>query len=154
MLDSNLRTTRMALDRHLEPARRFANETLANGFKGNYVTFMRRALGMTHEQLGVRLGISRQAAQQMEVREQAGVVTIESLRAAAEALGCDLVYALVPRDSLESRVQTRAKEVATQRLKDVHRTMQLEDQATAISERDVADYVARHITERDLWSDS
>ena len=38
-------------------------------------------------------------------------------------------------------------------LKSVRRTMQLEDQETPIGEAEIQDYIARHITERDLWNE-
>ena len=88
---------------------------------------------------------------QLEQRERSGDIKLSQLRDAAEALNCDFVYALVPREPLETTVQRRAREVALRELAAVERTMQLEDQATSIDEDRIRDYIARHVDEKDLW---
>ena len=65
----------------------------------------------------------------MEQGEAAGTVTLNTLRQAAEALDCQLVYALVPRSTLEDTVRQRADVLARSQLARVHHTMRLEDQA-------------------------
>lgn len=55
-------------------------------------------------------------------------MTLESLRGAADALGCDLVYALVPRTSLGEAVRVRAMEVARVEAAALADTMALEGQ--------------------------
>ena len=112
---------------------------------------VREALGMPQEVFAVAMGLQRQRVGVLEQRELTGDIKLSQLRAAAEALGCELVYAFVPREPLESVVARRARAVAVEALKAVDRTMQLEDQAEPISEADIADYVVRHIRERDLW---
>jgi predicted DNA-binding mobile mystery protein A len=58
-----------------------------------------------------------------------GSITLKSLERAAEALGCTLVYTLLPNRSLEEIVQAQARQIALQRLALVEHTMRLEDQA-------------------------
>jgi hypothetical protein len=55
----------------------------------------------------------------------------ESLHRAANALNCDLVYALVPRQPLEETVDARAKDVARRELAELCHTMNLEAQGLA-----------------------
>jgi predicted DNA-binding mobile mystery protein A len=60
---------------------------------------MREAGGVSAGELGRRLGVSRQLPLQFEHAEAADSITLKSLRAVAAALGCELVYALVPRQA-------------------------------------------------------
>lgn len=64
----------------------------------------------------------------MERSEQEGSIRFETLRRAAAAMDCALVYALVPNDSLEHIVDARARDLALRDLGRVRQTMLLEDQ--------------------------
>ena len=80
-----------------------------------WVRAIRDALGMTSLQLGRRLGVSQARCIQIERAELEGSLTINSLEKVAQALGCTLVYALVPNTPLEQMVRTQAeKNVRTQ----------------------------------------
>lgn len=93
---------------------------------------IRAALGMSLRQLGGRIGITKQSARDLELREQEGSITLNSLREVARAMDMDLVYALVPRDgSLDALVDRRSKEVATQIVKRASQSMLLEDQGNS-----------------------
>lgn len=143
-----LRSARLAIDRLYKttaPLRQLPK--LQHG----WIATIRAALGMSQEALGSRLKIPKQRVSQLEQRERAGEIKLSQLRDAAHALNCDLVYALVPREPLETIVQKRAREVALRELGAVARTMQLEDQATKIDEDRIRDYIARHVDEKDLW---
>jgi predicted DNA-binding mobile mystery protein A len=89
---------------------------------------IRDALGMTTKQFGRRLGVSQPRIVELEQSEVGGSVTLRTLQRAAEALGCRLVYALVPERPLAETVQNRAELVAEQRQAAVEHTMRLEDQ--------------------------
>ena len=90
---------------------------------------VRDALGMTTKQFARRLGVSQPRIVELEQSEAAGTVTLNTLQRAAEALGCRLVYALVPEKSLADTVRERAELLARQRQAAVEHTMRLEDQA-------------------------
>lgn len=75
-----------------------------------------------------RLGISPASAAALEQSEGAGTISLKSLRKAAEALECDLVYALVPRKDLASALEQRACAKADEMLRNVNQTMRLEAQ--------------------------
>jgi predicted DNA-binding mobile mystery protein A len=108
---------------------------------------------MSGVQLGKRLKVSPQTVEAMEKSEAAETIQLNTLRRAAEALDCTLVYALVPKTSLENTVNNRARQIATAALARLSHTMKLEDQDTGDEEREalIEDYV-RHIRDRDLWN--
>jgi predicted DNA-binding mobile mystery protein A len=122
---------RKNLDRRLSVLRP-ANE-LARPPKG-WIRAIRDAVGMTAAQLGARIGVSKSRVMAMEKAEARGAVTLETLKRAAQALNCTLVYALVPNKSLEEMVRDRAREVADERLGRVDHTMKLENQALSAAE--------------------
>jgi predicted DNA-binding mobile mystery protein A len=111
---------------------------------------VRDALGMTTAQFARRLGVSQPRIIELEKSEVSGGVTLHTLQRAAEALGCRLVYALVPERPLAETVLDRAKLVAERQLAPVEHTMRLEDQAVAdtkagaeLRRRSIEDLLAR-----------
>src|SRR4051794_17453451 len=90
---------------------------------------IRNALGMTSAQLAQRLGVSQPRIIELEKSEATGTVTLNTLQRAAEALGCRLVYALIPEKPLEETVLQRANQLAGEQLLAVQQTMRLEDQS-------------------------
>ena len=100
---SEFRSLRLKqLDRALEPYRAARKELRPP--KG-WIRAIRQALGISAGELARRLGTSRQLPLQMEKGEAEDRITLKSLRAAANALDCDLVYALVPRADSSSRTE-------------------------------------------------
>ena len=108
---------------------------------------------MTRIQFAMRLGISPQSANALELSEATGTIKIETLRRAAEALDCTLVYALVPNKALESAVAERARAIAVRDLGRISHTMKLEAQQTgdADLEERIENYIRTNISLRDLW---
>src|SRR6266852_761063 len=90
---------------------------------------VRDALGMTMAQFARRLGVSQPRIIELEQSEVGGSVTLNTLQRAAEALGCRLVYALVPEKPLAETVRERAAMIAERQLKAVEQTMRLEHQS-------------------------
>lgn len=90
---------------------------------------VRDALGMTTAQYARRLGVSQPRIVELEQSEASGSVTLNTLQRAAEALGCRLVYVLVPEKPLADTIRERAETVASRQLADVEHTMRLENQA-------------------------
>jgi predicted DNA-binding mobile mystery protein A len=62
-----------------------------------WIRAIRQAVGVSSADLGRILGVSRQLPLQFEKAEAEDSITLKSLRAVADALDCDLVYALAPR---------------------------------------------------------
>ena len=119
---------RQHLDKKLNSLR--DSEALTRPPRG-WIRAIREALGMTTAQFGRRLGVSQPRAVAIEQAEVSGSLTLDSLERAARALDCRLVYALVPRESLEARVRTRARDQATRQLRAISHSMALEDQRVA-----------------------
>jgi predicted DNA-binding mobile mystery protein A len=115
------------LDRNLKPYR--AAREIPRPSKG-WIRTIRQALGLSSGALARRLGTSRQLPLQLEMNEAEDRITLKSLRAAANGLDCDLVYALVPRaDTMEALVESRARNEAKKRVLVVEHSMALENQA-------------------------
>ena len=70
---------------------------------------MRNALGMSVSQLAKRLNITQSSASGLEKREKEGRLTLKKLKEMANAMDCDLIYAFVPRDSLEKTIHDQAR---------------------------------------------
>lgn len=117
------------------------------------MTAIREALGMSARDLAGRMGVADSTVVRLEASERAGTVQLNSLRRAADALGCDLVYALVPRRPLDEIVQEQARRQAVKVLASVHHTMLLEDQVPADSAmRDLLDdTITEQVDRPGLW---
>ncbi len=99
-----------------------------------WIKSIRESLGMSATDLGNRLGIARQSILALEKSESEGRIQIDSLKKAAEAMDCTLVYALVPNSSLEDFVQRQIRKIAAENLKKVSHSMELEDQKVGFNE--------------------
>jgi predicted DNA-binding mobile mystery protein A len=94
-----------------------------------WIKAIRTAIGMSMQQLGNKLSISKQGILDIEKREKDGSITIKSLREIARALNMQLVYGFVPNDgSLDALIEKRATELATKIVLRTSTTMKLEDQ--------------------------
>jgi predicted DNA-binding mobile mystery protein A len=92
---------------------------------------IREALGMTSAVLGERLGMTASGARKLEQAEAADAITLSTLRRVAEALDCELQYAIVPRRPLRQMRWQQALRLAEQWQQRSSRTMALEAQPIA-----------------------
>jgi predicted DNA-binding mobile mystery protein A len=122
--------------------------------RSGWLRAIREALGMSSKDLAARMGVAESTVARLEVSERAETAQLSSLRRAAEALGCDLVYALVPRRPLEDTVQEQARKQAVRFLAPVQHTMLLEDQTPKRSVADslLADAAADWVDRPRLWN--
>jgi predicted DNA-binding mobile mystery protein A len=96
---------------------------------GGWTRAIREALGMTNVQLAKRLGRKApQTIEDMQQSEAAGTIKIETLRELAEAMGCRLVYAVVPVKPLDELRKERATEIVRKALARTSHSMKLEAQ--------------------------
>ncbi len=58
---------------------------------------VREAIGVPQHQAADKASVTRQSYAQLEASEERGAISIESLRRAAGALDCELVYFVVPK---------------------------------------------------------
>ncbi|MFM7632461.1 MAG: mobile mystery protein A [Betaproteobacteria bacterium] len=96
--------------------------------KSGWLKAIRTTLGMTSLALARRLQLSDSAIRKLEQSEAEGAITLASLRRVAEALDCELHYALVPRKPLKLILSERAMHVARERVAAVAHHMALESQ--------------------------
>jgi predicted DNA-binding mobile mystery protein A len=86
--------------------------------------------------LGARLGLERQGVKELERREADDRITLRALRQTADALDCDLVYALVPRQPLSQMLERQAYALASREIQPVAHSMRLEQQGVSETETD------------------
>jgi predicted DNA-binding mobile mystery protein A len=97
-----------------------------------WIKAIRTTLGMTMQQLGKKLGISKQGVMDMEKREIEGAITIKALKEVAKAMDMQLVYGFVPHDgSLDALIEKRARALAAQIVLRTSQTMKLENQGNS-----------------------
>ncbi|MDR3476862.1 MAG: mobile mystery protein A [Gammaproteobacteria bacterium] len=99
--------------------------------RAGWVKTLRTALSMSAEQLADRLGLTRSRINQLESAEIHDAVTLRSLKEAANAMECEFVYAIVPKNqsSLEDIIKKRAEQIANERVTRVAHSMSLEAQS-------------------------
>jgi predicted DNA-binding mobile mystery protein A len=111
---------------------------------------IRESLGMTTRQFSRRLGVAQSSIHDIEKSEAGGTIQFDTLRRAAEALNCTVVYMIVPNKPLESIVHDRAREIVMKQLAPIEHSMALEDQSAKVSARQVEDMI-RDLEPRRLW---
>lgn len=123
-----------------------------------WIRAIREALGMTATHLAGRLGVTPSTVTRLEQSEADETISLATLRRAAAALDCELRYALVPRQSLEQVLESRAEAVAREQMATVAHSMALEAQATSPEAREaqVRELAAalRAGSPRKLWPQS
>lgn len=104
--------------------------------RGSWIRTLRSALGMSSAQLGKRMKVSPQFVRKLEKGEAAGTVTLASLRRAAEAMECKVLYALVPEKYLEETRRERALHLANALRNHAAHSMKLENQGVSTRQSD------------------
>jgi predicted DNA-binding mobile mystery protein A len=150
---SGRRQARRRLDERSELLRDHAPEFTAP--RSGWLRAVREALGMSAKDLAARMGVVESTVVRLEASERAQTAQLGSLRRAAEALGCDLVYALVPRRPLVETVQEQARRQAVKSLASVQHTMLLEDQVPqrSVIENLLTEAVGEWVDRPGLWND-
>jgi predicted DNA-binding mobile mystery protein A len=143
---------RHALERRLAPWRALTPDSTARP-AGGWVRTIRDALGMSAAELASRMGTSQVAVTKLEASERSEGARLGTLTRAANALGCDLVYAFVPRVPLNEQIRLQAESVLDRDFAGVANPMHLQAQGVSGDEaRDAReDLVARISTQRGLW---
>lgn len=114
------------LERKMDFLPRFSSSTIP---PSGWINSIRKALGISAQQLANKLDVSRQGVIDMEKREIEGAITIKRLKEIAQKLDMDLVYGFVPKSgSLEVYIETKARELAEKIVNRTSNTMKLEDQ--------------------------
>jgi predicted DNA-binding mobile mystery protein A len=100
------------------------------------------------------MGVSGATVSEIEANERGGGIRLSTLRRAAEAMDCTLVYALVPRDTLERTVTRRAEEIWTELQRRTDQTMRLEEQQAGWSDSSRQRQLDEIVRSRNLWSEN
>ena len=97
-----------------------------------WIKAIRNGIGMSMEQLGKKLSITKQAVMDIEKREKEGAITIKSMQEIAKVIDMKFVYGFVPNaGSLEQMIETRSLEMATKIVQRTSTSMKLEDQVNS-----------------------
>ena len=121
-----------------------------------WVNTIRTALNMTMAQLGAKLNITRQGVNRIEESEANGTITLNSLKAVANALDLKLVYGLVPNNgTINDLIQVKAEKLARKIVLRTNQNMKLEDQGIgdeklAMNIKELADEIKREM-KKSLW---
>ncbi|HET9033317.1 MAG TPA: mobile mystery protein A [Dokdonella sp.] len=75
--------------------------------RGGWINAIREAICKSQVDLGQRMGVRGSTVAKLEESERNRTIRLDSLQRAAEAIDCELVYALVPRKSLQSIVDNQ-----------------------------------------------
>ena len=122
---------------------------------GQRIKAIREALGMTTAQLASRMGLSQPRVVEIEKAEKANAITLNTLERTAHAMDCKLVYALVPRESLDQLVEDRARVIVKAQLDIISHSMALEAQSVPTeNEKEQFEQKVRQTVEKagsDLW---
>jgi len=124
-----MQVVRNGLDKRIEvlKAARVSAQRPARG----WLRAVREAVGLGQGEVAKKMGVKRQSYAQIETAEQRGSVTLGSLQRAAEAMGCELIYFVIPREALAGDFAelARSYDPAFQHLKATEHSMALEGQA-------------------------
>lgn len=114
------------LDRNLKPFQPLRKIQVPSS---GWIRYIRTSLNMSQEQLGKKLGMTKQAVSRLEMREARGTVTVKVLQQVAKALEMEFVYGFVPEQgSVEELVEDKARKLAERIVLRTNTHMKLEDQ--------------------------
>lgn len=115
------------LERALEP---FLEAKESSRPQRGWIRAIREATGVTVREMAKRLRKAPSTVIYLEKSETEYRISLGTLREAADALGCKLVYALVPKSgSIQELSEQRARSKASENVRAVEHTMALEGQA-------------------------
>jgi predicted DNA-binding mobile mystery protein A len=132
----SLLNQRKIMDRKVRPWTPLRSDRVPGS---GWIKAVRGALGMSTRQLAARIGVQQSNITRLEEREALGKATIESVATAANAMGCKLIYAIVPDDryqTLEMIVDERARDLARRLTDRAEHSMRLEKQGIELSDEE------------------
>lgn len=106
MREKERRLARKKLDVEMRPFRKAGREKEPTN---DLLRAVRQALGIPIREITEEMGVGRSAVFDLEVRERSKTITLQSLARMAEAMGCKVVYGVVPIDggTLEHMAEER-----------------------------------------------
>jgi predicted DNA-binding mobile mystery protein A len=89
---------RQGLDQRV-PALRATATAAAKPARG-WLRAVRTAAALSQDKVARKLGTTRQSYSDLELAEERGSASLNSIQRAAEAMDCELIYFIVPRESI------------------------------------------------------
>lgn len=130
-----LHKQRQVLNKKLE--RFFELKNLFVRPPSGWVKVVRESLGLSTTQLAKRMNQAQSTVAELETREKKGNVSIEMLQKTAQAMDCELVYVILPKNkSLDKILELRARRAAEKIIANVSHSMKMEDQEVSKQEKD------------------
>lgn len=152
-MKKNRRLRRAQLDRFFTQLKTLNLRTPKKG----WIKEVRESLGMSMKDLADRLGTIKQRIERIEKDEVASKVTLETMKKTAEAMNCDFIYFVVPKNSLEETLKDQGLKAAQKILKQVGKTMALEAQSTStLSQKKLIENLAQEMLlneDRKIWKE-
>ena len=117
-LDARIPALRPAQASALKPAR-------------GWLRAVRSVLRFSQEKVAKKIAMTRQSYADLEAAEQRGAISLNSLQRAAEAMDCELVYFIVPRETVARTYRELAQihDPMFKHLQATEHSMTLENQA-------------------------
>lgn len=152
-MKKNRRLRRAQLDRFFTQLKTLNLRTPKKG----WIKEVRESLGMSMKDLADRLGTIKQRIERIEKDEVASKVSLETMKKTAEAMNCDFIYFVVPKNSLEETLKDQGLKAAQKILKQVGKTMALEAQSTStLSQKKLIENLAQEMLlneDRKIWKE-
>lgn len=118
----------------------------------SWIDYVRKGLGMSLSQLAKRVGVAQSSLSGSIKLEQEGRISVKKLREIADALDCDLVYALVPRKKMEDAIMDQATKKTVSLMKEAELHMELEDQKVTLDKKErIKELSEERIYSKYLW---
>lgn len=119
---------------------------------------VRKALGMSGAELARKMGVTRARVTQAENAELSGGVTLKSMQATAQAMGCRFVYVIIPSSGrIEDVITAQARKRAMAIVGTASKHMALENQKLPNDKiAEEVERLTREIAQEmppDFWSD-
>ena len=117
-----------------------------------WIKYVRSVLGIKTKDLATLLNLSPQTVSETEKREPLGNITLSKLNEFAQAMECELIYAIIPKKDVETLLHEKAYKKASEILRaaDVH--MALEDQKVEVEfEERIKALADKLIKKGDVW---
>lgn len=122
-----------------------------------WIKYIRNALGMTTQQLAKRLKVNRRRVVKIEEAEIQDAITLKTLKEVAKAMNCILIYAIVPKTSINQILEEQARKFVKQHLTEIAHHMALESQSVKDKkaiEAQIEDLVEEYLAKpRVFWDD-
>ena len=107
---------------------------------------------MTQSILAKAASLDQTTVHQIEKRESAGKVTIQTMRKIAAAMDCEFVYAIIPKQDLTEFLKKKALAKAARIVREADVHMALEDQRVTEDIEERIERVAEDLLAKgDIW---